>query len=104
MRTSWISAFVILLGGCSVSTRQNAMLTAEQAQKISVRLASEKAGALYHCRPFVGDEPARFAQGRWVWTGRQGYGHLDIQATVELAANGSTNGVDVKLLDARPVL
>jgi hypothetical protein len=104
MKTSCIVAFTLFLVGCETSTRPSALLTAEQAQRISVQLANDKASTLYHCQPFGSGQPAHFAQGRWVWADRQGYGNGDIEAAVELAANGSTNDVDLKLLDSRQLL
>jgi len=104
MKTLFIVGCASLLVGCHTNTHQVVLLTADQAQGISVQLANEKAAALYHCRPFVIGRPAHFEQGRWVWADRQGYGHGDIEVTVELAPNGSTNGVDLKLLDNNQVL
>jgi hypothetical protein len=98
MRTSCIIGFILLLAGCTATVQRSAGLTAEQAQALAVQLASDKASALYHCQPFKSGEPARFVKGHWVWVGLQGYGQGDIQATVELAADGATNSVDFKLL------
>ena len=100
MKTSCIIIFTLLLVGCA-STRQSASLTAAQAKSVAMRLANDKASILYHCQPFRDGQPARFVAGHWVWMGRQGYGHDDFQATVEIAANGSTNSVDVQLLDSK---
>ena len=71
---------------------------------IALRLANDKASTVYHSQPFSSGQPAHFVNGRWVWVGRQGYGRGDIEATVELAANGSTNSVDLKLLDNQQML
>jgi hypothetical protein len=76
-------------------------LTAEQATAVAVRLANEKALALYQHQPFVAGQPAQSVAGHWLWVARQGYGHGDIQATVELAADGSTNRVDLQLFDSQ---
>jgi len=76
-------------------------LTAERAKTVAMRLANDKAFTLYHCQPFRDGQPARFVAGQWVWIDLQGFGHGDIQATVQLAANGSTNSVDLKLLDSQ---
>jgi hypothetical protein len=100
MKKSCIIIVTLLLVGCA-STRQHASLTAEQAKMVAIQLANDKASTLYLSRPFRGSQPARFEGGHWVWVGRQGYGHGDIEATVELAADGSTNSVCLKLLDSR---
>ena len=99
MRVACLIAFAIALGGCAA--RDGAPLTAEQAQSVAVHLANSKASTLYHCQPFSSSRPARYTQGHWVWSDRHGYGMGDIEATVELAADGSTNSVDLKLLDSR---
>jgi hypothetical protein len=98
MKTSCIIFFTLLLVGCA-GPHQSASLTSDQANTVATRLASDKALALYHCSPFSSSEAARFLEGHWVWVGHQGYGHGDIQATVELAADGSTNSVVLRLLD-----
>ena len=98
MKISVIAVFAFLLVGCE-SSRQSASLTSEQAKDVAIRLANQKADTLYHCQPFQDGRPARFTQGHWVWSDARGYGHGDIQATVELAANGSTNNVDIEFFD-----
>ena len=103
MKTSSIIFFTLLLVGCA-GPRQSASLTPDQANKVATRLASDKASALYHCSPFSGGEPARFVDGHWVWVAHQGYGHGDVQAMVELAADGSTNNVVLRLLDNQNLL
>jgi uncharacterized protein YcfL len=102
MKTSFIIIFTLLLVGCA-STRQSASLTAEQAKTVAMRLANDKAFTLYHCQPFRDGQPARFVAGQWVWVDYQGFGYGDIQATVELAADGSTHSVDLKLLVSAPL-
>jgi len=102
MRVPCLIAAAILLAGCA--RRNGAALTAEQAQSVAVQLANSKAATLYHCRPFNNSQTARFTQGRWVWSDRQGYGMGDIEASVQLAADGSTNSVDVRVLDNRTML
>ena len=83
------------------TAENSATLAVEQAQTVALRLANEKAFTLYHCQPFRDGQPARFVGGQWVWVALQGFGHGDIQATVQLAADGSTNSVDLKLLDSQ---
>ncbi len=91
--------------GCCASSRQSASLTGARAKSLAIRLANAKAFALYQCQPFRDGQPAHFVDGRWVWTHEQGYGSGDIEATVELAADGSTRSVDVQLLDSKsPIL
>jgi len=98
MKISVIVVFSFLLAGCE-SSRQSASLTSEQAKAVAVQLANQKADTLYRCEPFQDGPPVRFTRGHWVWSDEHGYGHGDIQATVELAANGSTNNVDVEFFD-----
>jgi hypothetical protein len=97
-----ILASVLLLSGCSRSTRHTPALTAAQATTLAQRLANDEAFARYRCRPFHDGQPAHFEQGRWVWSDLKGAGQLDLDATVTLAADGSTNRVDLKLLDSSP--
>jgi hypothetical protein len=89
MKTSGIIFIALLLVGC-ISTCQTASLTADQAKAVAIRLANEKAAATYHRQPFHDGQPPSFVAGHWIWrqlvTG-------DIEATVELAADGSTNSV-----------
>src|SRR5437016_2215975 len=98
MKTSLLAVFVLLFAGYE-SSKTTATVSAEQAGRISVQLANDKADALYHHRPFKESQPARFEAGRWIWKDSHGVGMLDFQAIVELAANGSTNGVDIRVLD-----
>ncbi|MGD0261530.1 MAG: hypothetical protein ABSD29_17075 [Verrucomicrobiota bacterium] len=101
-------ASVLLLSGCSPSTQTSTphttALTAAQATTLARQLANDEAFARYRCRPFHDGQAAQFEQGRWVWTGLKGAGQLDLDATVMLAADGSTNSVDLKVLDSRPSL
>jgi hypothetical protein len=98
MKIASIIIVTLLLVGCT-STRPSASLTAEQAKTVAMRLANDKADKLFHHRPFQDSQPAHFAAGRWIWTDSHGVGLEDFQARVELAADGSTNSVDIKLLD-----
>lgn len=91
----------MVLAGCA--SRKGAQLTAEQARSAAVQLANAKASELYHCEPFSSSEAPHWNQGRWVWSEREGVGGGDMEAKVELAADGSTNSVDVKLLDSRGI-
>jgi hypothetical protein len=100
MKTFFVTIFTLLLVGCA-SPRQSASLTVEQAKTVAMRLANDKAFTLYHCQPFRDSQPARFVGGLWIWVGLQGFGNSDIQATVELAADGSTHNVDVQLLNSQ---
>lgn len=103
MKTLLVVFLAAILVGCK-SSRQGAALTAEQATTTAMRLANDKAAALYQQQPFVAGKSARFVAGQWLWVAQQGFGHGDIHATVELAADGSTNRVDLQLLDSRNIL
>jgi len=102
MKISYIIISAFLLVGCS-SSRQGASLTAEQAKTVAMRLANAKASSLYHCEPFRDGQSAQFVAGHWLWAERQGFGHSDFQVAVELAADGSTNNVDLQLLVSQAV-
>ena len=87
----------LFLVGCT-SSRQHALLTSEQATRLAIQLANEKATLTYHRSPFYGSQPASFVDGHWFW--RQ-LSPGDIEATVELAADGSTNRVLLNLLSMK---
>ena len=101
MKTPLIAISLLLLAGCesSPTNTSHTSITAAEATSISVQLANDKADAVYHRRPFESKQPAQFENGRWIWTASRGVGILDYQARVELAADGSTNSVDVRLTD-----
>ena len=101
MRTLPLVVLVVFLAGCSTSMRQWPNLSADQANALALKLANEKALAIYNCQIFQDTRTARFVQGHWEWSQRQGFGHCDLEATVKLAPDGSTNAVDVKLLDSQ---
>jgi len=94
MKKIAIILFGLALVGCA-SSQPRASLTAEQATALAMRLANDKACTVFHRQPFHDPQPARFDGGRWVW--RQ-LTPGDIEATVELAADGSTNSVILNLL------
>jgi hypothetical protein len=100
MKISLILAFAFIFVGCE-SSRQGASLTADQANTLAMRLANDKASTLYQHQPFVVGQPAQFVAGHWLWVSRQGFGRGDIQATVELAMDGSTNQVELQLFDSQ---
>jgi uncharacterized protein YcfL len=100
MKTSLIVILAFVLVGCE-SSQRSASLTTEQATTIAMRLANDKASTLYQHQPFVAGQPAQFVTGHWLWVAQQGFGLGDIQARVELAADGSTNSVDLQLFDNR---
>jgi hypothetical protein len=100
MKTSLILVLAFILVGCE-SSRQSSSLTTDQATTTAIRLANDKASALYQHQPFVAGQPAQFVAGHWLWVARQGFGRSDIQATVELAADGSTNSVSLQLFDSQ---
>lgn len=100
MRTSAIIIFAVLLVGCASSQpKQSPSLTSAQATAIALQLANDKADSLYHHRPFQDGRPAQFVTGKWVWSDGRGVALEDYQASVMLAADGSTNHVNVQLLD-----
>lgn len=103
MKTSLILLLAVLLVGCAGS-RSGASLTAEQARLLALRLANDKALTVYHCQPFHTDQQPQFMAGHWVWTEVEGYGHSDLQATVELSADGLKHTVEVRLMDSRVIL
>ena len=88
----------LLLVGCKTSAPHTAMLTADQARLVARQLANENARALYGCQPFSNGAPARFDQGRWIWSDRRACGAGDMEAAVILADDGSARSVDVTLL------
>jgi hypothetical protein len=94
MKTPLILILGFMLTGCE-SSRQSASLTADQAKTVAIHLANEKAAATYHSQPFHDGQPPSFVAGHWTWrqlvTG-------DLEATVELAADGSTNSVTINQL------
>ena len=94
MRISRVFLVALLLVGCT-STHQTASLTADQAKADAIRLANGKAAVTYHSQPFHDGQPPSFVAGHWTW--RQ-LGTGDIEATVELAADGSTNSVTINQL------
>jgi uncharacterized protein YcfL len=102
MKTLFVVIFSFLLIGCE-SSRRSASLTAEQATTVAVRLANDKASTLYQHQPFAAGQPAQLVAGHWLWVARQGFGLGDIQATVELAADGTTNKVDLQLFNSQDV-
>lgn len=62
MKISVLVVFSFLLVGCE-SSRQSTSLTSEQAKAVAVRLANQKADALYRFQPFQDGQPARFREG-----------------------------------------
>jgi hypothetical protein len=97
MKTSRIILSALLLVGCT-STHQTASLTADQAKTVAIHLANEKAAATYHSQPFHDGQPPSFVAGHWTW--RQ-LSPGDLEAIVELAADGSTNSVTLNQLVER---
>jgi len=100
MKIVSIIALTLLLASCE-SSRQGPSLSAGQAATQAMRLANDKAFALYQSRPFQDGKPAQLVAGHWTWSDQRGYGHGDIQATVELAKDGSTNNVSIQLLGSQ---
>jgi hypothetical protein len=68
---------------------------------MAIRLANDQADVTYHRQPFHDGQPPRFAAGRWTW--RQ-LAPGDLEAVVELAADGSSNRVTLtQLTDVSPL-
>jgi len=99
MKACCVIPSALLLADC-VSSPPGPALTVEQATNLAVQLANGKASTLYQVQPFHEGRPARFAAGHWVWTDRRGVGQMDMQVTVELAADGATNRVDLNVFDS----
>lgn len=101
--------FALLLAGCKCSQpgaslrpaqpRPHVSLTSAQATALAIELANDKADDLFHHRPFEDGQPAQLVTGKWVWTDGCGVALADYEASVTLAADGSTNSVDVWLLE-----
>ena len=106
---SALIVFVLLLAGCKSSQlgasirppqpSPHVSLTSSQATALAIELANDKADNLFHQRPFEDGRPAQFVTGKWIWTDGCGVALADYQVSVTLAADGSTNSVDVQLLD-----
>jgi hypothetical protein len=94
MKTVSFIFVTLLLVGCT-STRPSASLTKEQAKAVAMRLANDKASTICHRQPFHDGQSATFVSGHWIW---RELAPGDIEATVELAADGSTNSVAINIL------
>jgi hypothetical protein len=104
MKIPSILLLILSLGGCTPDKRHTTALSAGQATDLALRLANEKAQALYQCRPYTNGPVAQLVEGYWVWHDRRGQGHVDFEATVKLATNGEDPSVSVNLLDSRGIL
>src|SRR5690349_20670080 len=94
-----LMVMLFLAAGCRTGRSPGPSLTAAQAGAQMAQLANVKSFALYQRQPFLTNQPACYVRDHWVWISRQGAGHCDLEARVELASDGATNAVDVKLLD-----
>ena len=94
MKTVSFIFVMFLLVGCT-STRPSASLTTEQATALAMQLANDKASTICHRQPFHDGQPAAFVSGRWTW---RELAPGDVEATVQLAADGSTNSVAINIL------
>ena len=90
MKIPTIIVLGFLLAGCA-SSQPKATLSVGQATVLAVQLANTKAEELWQVHPFHGWRRARFESGRWMWDELTG----NVQARVEIAADGSTNEVSV---------
>jgi hypothetical protein len=86
--------------GLGPSTPQDA----EEAARFASLAANQRARELFDCEPFGDERPARLIDGRWVWSDSRGQGRSDLEATVEFAADGTVQSVDVLWLDSSPGL
>ena len=100
MKLRHVIAIALLLAGCS-SSPQTHNLSVERATALARRLANEQAQAQYHCQPFRDGPAAESVQGHWVWRDLKGQGQLDVEGSVDFAADGSNPSVRVILLDNR---
>lgn len=104
-----MSAVIIValfFAGCkSLQPGLHPTLTSAHATALALELANDKADLEFHHRPFQDSRPAQFVSGKWVWADECGVALLDYHVSVTLAADGSTNKVEVQLLDnsLRPV-
>lgn len=98
MKHAVIAILGFMLVGCA-NPQRSASLTPEQAQAMAIELANNQAYTRFQCRPFQDGHPAHFVAGHWVWSDKAGCGQMDMEVTVELAANGFTNRVTVQMLD-----
>jgi hypothetical protein len=97
MKTALIATVALFLMGC-VTSRQSASLNPEQATTMALKLANDKAQAVYHCQPFHDGVHVCFIRDRWEWSAQTGMGTGDVEATVVLAEDGSTNQVSFQTL------
>ena len=74
----------------------------EEATRLACDAANQKARELYDCEPFGHERAAVVVDGRWIWSDFRGRGRGDLEATVEFAADGSLQKVDVLWLDSAP--
>ena len=88
----------IFLMGCT-SSRQAASISKEQAGRLAMRFANDKAFAQYYCRPFRDSQSVNFVAGHWTWSDRVACGRGDIEGKVEITSNGDVRSVEVQLLD-----
>jgi hypothetical protein len=104
MKIPSILLLMLSLVGCTPDKPHTTALSAAQATVLALRLANEKAQALYQCRPYINGPAALLSEGYWVWHDRRGQGQVDFEATVKFATNGADPSVSVVLLDSRGIL
>jgi len=90
-------ALIVAQGG-----KASPLMTSNEAGSLAEHLANEKAQALYNCQPFRNSPPARFVRDHWTWHRLKAQGLGDIEATVELAADGAEPKVTVVRLVSIP--
>ncbi|MBI3852347.1 MAG: hypothetical protein HY298_18990 [Verrucomicrobia bacterium] len=90
---------LILIMGCAATVpHKAASLSPERAKLLALRLANDKAQALYECQPFQDGPTPQLVDNRWVWTERRGRGKADLEAHVSFDLDGSAPNADVLLL------
>lgn len=100
MKTRHLIPLALLLAGCSGSTHPRTLSVGE-ATALARRLANEQAQAQYHCQPFRDGPTAQLVQGHWAWRDLKAQGQLDVEGSVDFAADGANPSVRVILLDSR---
>ena len=98
MKAPYLILVSVALVGCGRVVPHTAALTEKKASDLARSLANAKARELFRCQPFSDGPAAQFDKGLWVWHDQHGRGLVDYEATVELAADGTANRVNVSLL------
>jgi hypothetical protein len=104
MKTLVFLPLLLLIVGCAATVpHKAASLSPERAKLLVLRLANDKAQALYQCQPFQDGTTPQLIDSRWIWTERRGHGKADLEAQVSFDLDGSAPNVDVLLLWYKPL-